>query len=190
MTKNSLLTEIYTSKEIGEVIGKINPEEMRDDLKQHVFLLLLEKPEAFILELHQIGKLKNYIVKVICQLVNFKQDKFHRINRRFSEVLTDFSTEEKMIESVYQVVRYEDNEEIKLENKCQEELERIKGIDSPSQTGKKCNTVYWYHGVLLEQYVEKGNYRAVSKETGIPCKSVYNAVQMAKEEIKKRICQS
>jgi hypothetical protein len=186
MTKNNLLSKIYQSKEISDVLAKL-PEDIRDDLKQHVFLLLLEKSDDFILELNNIGKLNNYIVKVLCQLVNFKQDKFHRVNRRYSEVLTDFS-EERLQNSTYQVLKYEDSEEIKLENECRKELDRIKKIDFPSQTGKKCSSVSMYHGILLERYVEKGNYRAVSRETGIPCKSVYNAVQMAKEEIKKRVC--
>ena len=187
MTKNNLLSDIYQSKEISDVLIKIQPESIRDDLKQHVFLLLLEKTDEFILELHDIGKLKNYIVKVLCQLVNFKKDKFHTINGkgrdgRCIEVSYDFTVERLN----YQL---EDNSEIiKLEDSCQRELDRIKKIDFPSQTGKKCTSVSMYHGILLERYVEKGNYRAVSKETGIPCKSVYNAVQMAKEEIKKRVC--
>lgn len=186
MTKNNLLSEIYQSKEISEVLAKIQPE-IRDDLKQHVFLLLLEKTDEFVLELHNIGKLKNYIVKVICQLVNFKKDKFHTVNGRGRDGkcieihVSDLRLLEYYKEDTYQ-------EDIRLEDSCKRELDRIKKIDFPSQTGKKCSSVSMYHGILLERYVEKGNYRAVSNETGIPCKSVYNAVQMAKEEIKKRVC--
>lgn len=190
MTKNNLLSDIYQSKEISDVLIKIQPESIRDDLKQHVFLLLLEKSDEFILELHHIGKLKNYIVKVICQLVNFKKDKFYTINGkgrdgRCIEISYDFSVQKLN----YKEDSYKDNEDIKLEVACKKELDRIKKIDFPSQTGKKCTSVSMYHGILLELYVEKGNYRAVSKETGIPCKSVYNAVQMAKEEIKRKVCQ-
>jgi hypothetical protein len=189
MTKDSLITEIYTSKEIGEVILKIQPEHLRDDLKQHVFLLLLEKEEEFILELHKIGKLKNYIIKILFQLVHFKKDKFHTIYGKNTEgkcieVPFDFS----IASDKYQIP-IESDGNIERENDCISELDKIKGIEFPSQTGKKCGSISMYHGVLLERYVEKGNYRAVAEETGIPVKSVYNAVQMAKNEIKKRVCQ-
>lgn len=185
MTASSLLTEIYQSKEIGEVIGKIEPEHMRDDLKQHVFLTLLEKEESFILELHGKGKLKNYIVKVICQMVHFTGDKFHRINRRSTENLVDFSiidetgqeTGGMSHKAIYDQMLgsyREDQNEInlaKLEQACSEEIENV----------------YWYNAELLKRYIALGNYRAVAKETGIPVKSVYNAIKAAKDQIKQRV---
>jgi DNA-directed RNA polymerase specialized sigma24 family protein len=189
MTASSLLTEIYQSKEIGEVISRIEPEHMRDDLKQHVFLILLEKEEAFILELNQTGKLKNYIVRLIRQVMAFTHGSFHGDRRKGVAISTDFSIiDETNYESggmshkaIYDQMlgtyqeEQSDKEQHRLEQACEEEIEKV----------------YWYNAELLKRYVALGNYRAVAKETGIPVKSVYNAIKAAKEQIKyKVLCQS
>ena len=65
MTKSSILTEIYQSKEVEAIIRSIKPKGLQDDIKQHCFLELFEKPEEFILDLYNRGKLRHYIVKVL-----------------------------------------------------------------------------------------------------------------------------
>lgn len=65
MTKNSILTEIYLSKDVEVLIRSIKPDHLQDDIKQHCFLELFEKPEEFILDLYNRKKLKNYIIKVL-----------------------------------------------------------------------------------------------------------------------------
>lgn len=196
-TKNELLMKIYDSKEIGEVIGRINPEHLRDDLKQHVFLQLLEKPDEFIIGLETGGKLKNYIVKMICQMVHFKKDKFYFVQGHDSkgnqreiyvdlqrlQVVTDnvhdngyFSDPKYFLyhESFDAVNKPEEQAQHRAEDLCNEELEKV----------------YWYNRDLLKLYVELGSYEAVAQEVGIPKKSVFNAVKKAKEQIKSKVlCQ-
>jgi len=182
--RNRLLTEIFLSKELAVCLAKIEPESIRDDLKQHVFLLLLEKPKEFITELNKTGKLKNYVVKVIFQLVRFKEDKFHRVQRKQTELPTDFT--DFCIDS--KLINDDDNRVVEMERHCEVGLAVILNTPSPSQGGS--DNVNWYHGRLLQLYVQLGNYRAVSKETGIPIKSVFNAVKQAREEIKRKVeCQ-
>lgn len=65
MDKNSLLAEIYQSKEVEAMVRSIKPAHLQDDIRQHCFLELFEKSEEFILDLHARGKLKNYIIKVM-----------------------------------------------------------------------------------------------------------------------------
>jgi len=187
MTKDEALTEVYKSEEIRQVMLKIQPEHLRDDLKQHVFLLLLEKPDGFVESLIGEGKLRNYIVKVICQLVNFKEDKFHRVARRGTEILTDFS------------IVYEEAEEDFTQSQIQRRFTEIEQNDEAERQARELEQscalelgkVYWYNQALLKLYIDLGSYRAVSEQTGIPTKSVFNAIQIAKNQIKTNVlCQN
>jgi len=78
MTKNSILAEIYQSKEIEVMIRSIKPEHLQDDIKQHCFLELFEKSEEFILDLHKRNKLKHYIVKVLYNTSRWSGTPFHK----------------------------------------------------------------------------------------------------------------
>ena len=62
MTAQVILTEIYCSDEVKEVVGKLEPQHLQQDILQHTFLELFEKPAKFIEDLHQRGKLKPDIV--------------------------------------------------------------------------------------------------------------------------------
>jgi len=159
MNAKSILTNIYTSNEIAECLLKIDSD-IRDDLKQHVFLLLFEKDENFIIELHQQDKLRNYIVKVMFNLVHFTQDKFHRVNRRQTEILTNDFDED-----------ITDDREVDLLPKLEMEMQNI----------------YWYNKHMLELYVELGTYKSVSEKTGIAIRSVANAVEKAKKQLKHNV---
>jgi len=65
MTKNSILSEIYQSKDLDVMIRSIKPQHLQDDIRQYCFLELLEKSEEFVLDLYNRGKLKGYIMRVI-----------------------------------------------------------------------------------------------------------------------------
>jgi DNA-directed RNA polymerase specialized sigma24 family protein len=164
MTKESLLTEIYLSKEVDEILLKYTEAYLRDDIKQHVFLVLFEKEEAFIMDLHNRAKLKHYVVKILFNTINFKSDKglFVRQSGRGKEIPTEH----------FHCTPDEDGSQYEeMIQECQDAT----------------RAVYWYNRTLLELYAKEGNYRAVSEKTGIPLKSVYNAIDKARQEIKKKM---
>ena len=78
MTKSSILTEIYQSKEVEAMIRSIKPKGLQDDIKQHCFLELFEKPEEFILDLYNRGKLRHYIVKVLYNTSRWSCTNLHK----------------------------------------------------------------------------------------------------------------
>lgn len=160
-TKNSLLTSLYQSTELNEVVQKI-PDNIRDDIKQHVFLSLFEQPEENILDLHSRGKLKSYVVRAFYMAANYGESKFLRQNRRKTEIPTD----------KFQCTPDEDNYDY-------EELVATCAV--------KLEAVYWYNRDLLKLYTELGNYRAVAEKTGIPLNSVHDAIKKAKAEVKRML---
>ncbi len=78
MTKASILTEIYQSKEVEVMIRSIKPKDLQQDIKQHCFLELFEKPEEFILDLYNRGKLRHYIVKVLYNTSRWSCTNLHK----------------------------------------------------------------------------------------------------------------
>lgn len=164
MTAQRLLTDIYQSKEVDDVIKKLKPVDLQDDIKQHCFLELFEKPGDFILDLHARGKLKAYIVKILWNTATFKKSSFAKALGK--ETPTDFC----------EVTTFEI---IKVDTTDLERLELYR------ETMCKVDELYWYKAELLKLYAELGTYQAVSDKTGIPLTSVYKTIVDIRKEIKK-----
>jgi hypothetical protein len=160
MTKNEIITELYQSKEVEELILKIQPSDLRDDLRQYVFQILCESKDKMIITLHKEKKLRFYLVKLITNSVFAVRSGFYQIHKKPKEVHCD----------VFEDVVDEDNNHELIE-KCEKEVSKL----------------YWYNKELLELYAEHGTYRAVSEHTNIPVKSIHNAVKKAKIEIKSNL---
>ena len=82
MTSREIIAELYVSKDLLDCIEKVQPPEIRSDLLQHVFLALLEKDEAIILELYKTSKLTAYVVKMIYNLANWSRSTFNKQKSR------------------------------------------------------------------------------------------------------------
>jgi DNA-directed RNA polymerase specialized sigma24 family protein len=160
MTKNEIIAALYNSKEVDELILKIQPSYLRDDLKQYVFHVLCEKPDAFIINLSESKTLKYFLVRIITNSVFSNSSGFLSIHRKSKEVYQDQFKDVEDVESNHELI-----------DRCEKEVEKL----------------YWYNKELLELYAEHGTYRAVSEFTDIPVKSVHNAVKKAKLEIRKRL---
>lgn len=71
MTKNELISDLYLSKDIGIIKGKIKPADIADDVIQHAFLELCLLSEELIQDLHARGKLQHFCVKLIYNTANW-----------------------------------------------------------------------------------------------------------------------
>lgn len=160
MLKNKIIEELYKSKEVDDVLKKIQPADIQDDLRQYVFQVLCEKPDDFIIDLYNQKKIKFYLVKIITNSVFANVSGFYKIHKNSKEV---------HCEQFEDVVDEDSNHEFM--ERCEKEVKEL----------------YWYNEVLLRMYAEHGSYRAVSVKTGIPVKSVFNAVRKAKNQIKSNI---
>lgn len=163
-SKNTILTSLYSSSELQEVMLKIKPDHIRDDVKQHVFLSLFEKDEAFIIDLFERGKLRPYVVKTIYNTANFSEGSFRRQNRRKTEIPTE---------------SFPCTPDTESESYDYEELVATCAI--------RTDQLYWYNRDLLKLYVKHGTYRKVAELTGIPLLSVHDAVKKAKKEVRRML---
>lgn len=159
--KNEIITTLYQSKEVNDLIKKIKPVELQDDLKQYAFTVLCEKPDEFIIELNNKKQLKFFLVKIISNSVFSNRSGFltqHKLN------------DELYVDVMEQQIDTADNYH-ELIDKCVIETKKL----------------YWYNQELLNLYSIHGSYRAVSEITKIPVKSIYNAIKKGKQQIKKSL---
>lgn len=97
----SILTEIYVSAEVAEIIKRLRPESMQEDIRQHVFLELFSMDEDFIMDLHCRGKLKHFITKMIFNTANWTGNKF---KNQFGEKEIATESFEDVTEQVYEEI--------------------------------------------------------------------------------------
>lgn len=151
------------------VLTKVK-EDIRDDLLQHVFVFLLEKEEAFILELHAKNKLNAYFVKVLFNTAHFREDKFHRQYKRDREIPQEHLPDVPC-----------DDEPKHTQDMATHCFSIVNLLTESNERNE------WYNSQLLKLYVDLGTYQAVSDKTGIAKRSVCNAVHEARKQVKAKL---
>lgn len=158
MTRNQIISELFTSKDFNACIKKMKPENLQDELKAEVGLILCEKPEDQIVELWQLGKLKFYTVRIILNLMQSSSSPFYKKFRVSNVELSE------AIEPI--IIEYDQRKD-----KAMEAIEDL----------------YWYDREILKLYAEHGTYRKVEEVTGIPFESIYKTVQKNCLHIRKKV---
>lgn len=160
-TRDSIISTLYNSKDVTDLISKIRPEYLQDDLKQYVFMVLCEKPDSWIIDAWNKGYLKFFLVRTITNSIFSNNSGFLSIHK-FTEIQTDNLAD--------------------IPDDTDDFNEWVLKV------GNEVDKLYHYNAELLKLYAEEGTYRKVSEATGIPIKSVHRAVKKAKEQVKKVLC--
>jgi hypothetical protein len=97
-----IIEQLYRSNDLRDCLSRIQPAEIRDDVKQHVFTELLLKPEADILDLYQRGKFTAYVAKMLVNMVRWERSSFRKLQGKEtpSESFSDMA-EEPTPEAIY-----------------------------------------------------------------------------------------
>jgi hypothetical protein len=144
----------------------MHPEELQEDLKSEVALILLEHNEDKIIQIYKTGGLKFYAVRIILNLVQSKTSPFFKKYRQYSNELEDkmayIKPEEEKEETDFRLLK---------ELREKRVMDAIEGL-------------YWYDKEILKLYIKFGNYRDIEKETGIRWQSCYDTVQAAIGQIR------
>ena len=160
MNRQAIITELYNSADINNAIGKMQPFELQDDLRQEVFMVLCEMEEARLFQMYFEGYLKYFIVRTILNMAKSDRSNFHK---KFRQVYSE-------IPVTYEVTKEEYNEDVILR------LE--KGME----------VLHWYEKELLMLYANNGkNLLAISRETKIPYRSLLKTIRKARMLLKYKI---
>jgi hypothetical protein len=155
--KNAIISELYLSKDINDAIGKMEPYWLRDELRQEVFLVLCEMDEDRLLQMFNDGYLKFFIVRTILNMAKSDRSNFSKTFRKVYEEVSDNCTEEPYDET--------------LSHKLDKSME----------------VLHWYEREILKLFAESGNLLQVSRDTGIPYRSLLKTVKKVKTLLKYKI---
>lgn len=159
MDKNKIIEQFWNSKEVNEAFNKMQPQELRYDLKAEVFLVLCEMDEEKLIGLYQRCELKFYIVRTMLNMIKSDRSTFYKNYRNFNEY-TDTGKES--------------------EPEPTDILERMES---------KLDGLHWYHKEILKLYAIdfKKNAKELSRKTGIPYMSIIRTLSKTKKELKLKL---
>jgi hypothetical protein len=166
-TRSELITELYQSKELASALNKMQPAEIRADLKQEMFISLCSiTDEKFwaIYECNGIPGLKFWLVRTMLNMIRSTgmNQPFYKNFRAKFESLEGF---ENLTEE------YDDsaNDKELLFNKIEQ--------------GRK--GLSWYEDRMLDTYMDLGfNQTEVSRRTQIPYQSVVKTIKIIKDKLR------
>lgn len=162
--RNAALSSLYTSTDFNDCINKMEPEHLREDLKQEVMLVLMEKDPALICAMQSRGELRWYVVRTILNMVQSKSSPFVK---RYRTQTTNVIPENVPVKE--------------LNGRVVREL-REDAVTRYIQT-----ELYWYDRAIVELYIKHGSYRKIEAETRIPWESCYSTVRKCITKIRKEV---
>ena len=82
MNKNSIILELWESQELKEAIDKMQPEDLREDLKCELFKVLCEMDEVRLIDMRTRNVLKFYLVRTMINMMQSNTSQFYRTYRK------------------------------------------------------------------------------------------------------------
>lgn len=153
---------MYADPDVANAINKMDPEQLREDLRQEIFLVLCEKPEADILQMYRDGWLKFFIVRTMLNMIKSDRSTFwYKYRRQFEEVLEN-------MQKVNPVNGDEHRDTIRIKSAVE--------------------SLHWYESKLIEIYASNGqNIAQISRDTGIPYRSLFKTIKKVKIKLRKEV---
>lgn len=164
MTKNQIIEDLFKGKNFNDCLNKMEPEHLREDLRQEVILIICELPEEKIIKMYTDSVLEYFTARVIVNQIKSKTSPFAKKYRNVNLELNN-----------YEVA---DNVEIE-ERELREVIEDLAMIE--------VDKLHWYDKGLIELYMKYGNYRAIEEVTRIPFSSCFKTIKKSLKEVKDKV---
>jgi hypothetical protein len=153
---------MYLDKDISQAIGKMQPVELQDDLRQEIFLVLCEMNDERLCGMWTSGYLKYFIVRTMLNMAKSDRSTFFNMFRKsFTEYCDNY-----------------------------EKADIISGVDEEmdGKLKKSMGELHWYEKNVFEQYAENGrNILKLSRDTKIPYRSLFKTVTKVKKKLSKAV---
>ena len=177
LNKQDIILELFNTKDFNRVLYKKMQQrsctQFFDDLKQDIFIILMEKDEDLIQALHFSDRLKFYAVRIILNQVFSTSSPFYK------NYINTIQGSENDIDISCLEFTDEDYKEFDVLKYCTEN-----------------SILTWYEENILSIYYKLGLYkhnddkvtlRGIEEEYGIDHISIYLTLESAKEKIKEHI---
>jgi len=157
-TKNQILSNLFKSKELDEMLNKFDAGAGNEDLKSELFLVLCNQPEAKIIDLSGNKQLMYFATGIVQKMI-FQKGKFYRTYRR---------------------VTNEFNNNIEIE---EEEYNRDKDIMLNRVEVSLESDLHWVERAMVSLYLDKGSMTKISEDVKMPFKQVQKIMKAARTKI-------
>jgi DNA-directed RNA polymerase specialized sigma24 family protein len=180
MNFNQIVSEQFESKDLELFFKKI-AEDWWDELRQDVFLIICNYDKDKILDLYQKKALKFFIIRIALNQFNSKTSKFYYQNKKNSFEAMDIymmgnGDDDNLDTHMFQSGLYENQEEPEYLIK-EEKLQLVEN---------ELESLRYFEREILKLYLQLGTYKKVSQDTGIPIRTVANAVKNGISNIKEK----
>ena len=162
MTRTEILLQLWNDSDIRQAIGKMQPVELQDDLRQEMFLVMCELEEARLAKMHADGWVKFFLVRTMLNMVKSDRSTFFK---KFRQTFVQLSSNH--FAGVELLTNFESSEA--------KETNVISAVEA----------LPWYDRELLKLYAEEKNIAKLSKDTRIPYRSLFKTITKAKQKVRK-----
>jgi hypothetical protein len=164
---NQYIEEIYTSQRFNDVVRKIDPVELQDDLRQEVAMALLNMDCEIVCKMYEDGRLLNYSIGIIWMMGTKQKGMFYKLYKK------------KDFEKAYEWMMSQTGTDVSMDSvKIAKKVLNKKLTIDPNQA---------HESIIFTKYVELRSCQKVADFFGIPQLHVFQVVKKMKKELKKAI---
>lgn len=169
MNRNEIISKLYESKEIASALRKMQPAQLREELRQEMFISLCQlSDEKFwaIFNNNGVSGLKFWLVRCMLNMIYSTSinQPFYRNFRMKWEILDGFENVSDNFNSNH------DYKEV-LFNQIEDNRKLLS----------------WYENEMLNTYIDLGfNQTEISRQTKIPYQSIVKTIQIIKKKLREQ----
>ena len=161
------IEQIYNHKKVADLISKIKPDDLQDDLKQEMALALLSIDCKKIIKLQKDNKLIDYTLKMIWLMGTSSTSPFYTAFKR------------KRVIDYYDLMNVNSNNNIShVSYKLANKILKDKIDKGPNEA---------HESIIFNKYVEFNSSVKVANYFKIPKSHVFAVVKKTKQELKKAL---
>lgn len=171
---NSYIESMYLHPKVNELLGRIKPTELQEDLRQELAIVLLDYNCTKLIKIHKEGNLLGFTLRILWTIGTGKRNDFYRKYKKNN--LIEFT-------DILVLNKYDSNFDL-----INEDLRDLSDYAIDKLNNKlTMNANEAHESILFKKYVEMKSCTKVAKHFNIPKKHVFLVVKKTKEELKKTI---
>lgn len=165
MNCNDIIQDMYNNKAVNKLLSKIQPDDLQQDLKQELAIVLLEYNCDKLQKMHSEGNLLKFTLQVLWNMATFKRSNFNKTYKRNDN---DKLTEYLRTQFAAAII------DTKPAQKLLQDKLTLNGNEA-------------HESMIFSKYIELKNCSKVAHYFNIPHIHVFKVVKKTKDELKKII---
>ena len=166
MKAADIVASWYNNKEVNDCLANRFPADLVDDVRQDLFEILLTTDEERIMHLHNTGKMRFYIVRII---INLSRQERNVVFKNYRPPHSEYECEDLPDD-------FNDPVVIKHERKRLLEFEK--------ERWQAIAKLHWYEWEVFKLWIELGSLQKVADYTNINHNSLKKTVALARRKVR------